>query len=90
MPDGTCDTSSTPLRRSSSIHRQQLLPQRLRSLGGIGQEGAVAFVGFVVALDEVAHVDAFLPRTGIEPAPRALGGPRAQLEVEIHRSPPSQ
>ncbi len=57
--------------------RLQGLPDALGALGGAGQELAVAFVGGVVALDEVANVDLLRPMARLEAAPcgsRLLAG----------------
>src|SRR4029453_2462570 len=50
--------------------RRQLLPESLGSLRGSGEKSTVAFVRCVVALDEIAHVDAALPASRHESAPR--------------------
>ena len=47
----------------------QRFPHAAGALGRALQEGAVALVGGVVALDEFAHVDAALPTAGREAAP---------------------
>ena len=49
--------------------RLQRLPYAERALGGALQEGAVALVGGVVELDEIAHVDSLLPNARREATP---------------------
>ena len=53
--------------------RQQLLPQTLRALGAALKERAVPLVRGVVALNEVADVDAALPGSRRESAPWTAG-----------------
>src|SRR5215510_12762292 len=47
----------------------QLLPYFLGPFGGWSEEGFVALIGFIVLLNEIAHIDLFLPETEIEPSP---------------------
>lgn len=56
--------------------RADLLPHLAGAVRGSGQEGCVAFVGRVVGLDEVAHVDAPTPSLSGE-VPPGVGGPGA-------------
>ena len=52
--------------------RHDVRPEVGRALGGAGEEGLVALVGGVVALDEVADVHLVRPRAGREALPRLL------------------
>ena len=54
------------------LHEQRLqgLPDAARTVGGPLQEGGVALVRRVIALDELAHVNSILPASRREAAPR--------------------
>ena len=66
--------------------RLQRLPHALRALGGALQEGAVAFVRRVVALDELADVDAALPSARREAAPRNFPSLARQFRIARHNA----
>ncbi len=65
-------------------HRRELLPHRGGARGGSREERVVSGVRGVVALDEVAHVDAVAPGSRGETRP---GGGRRGCRVGGHRSP---
>ena len=71
MPDGTCETASTPFSRSLASSGKSFSHSFLvRSSDR--QERLVAFVRRVVLLDEFADVDVVLPPPGVTRARRLL------------------
>ena len=70
------------LRLAAPLLDEQLaqpLPEPARALRGHRQEGAVALVGHVVLLDEVADVDPLLPVPGSEALPGLARSARFRL-----------
>jgi hypothetical protein len=64
----------------------EAIPELERALGCRCEERSIALVGCIVALDEVTHVDVFLPRSGGEftPCREEVLGPHAVFEQGLH------